>query len=141
MFLNDAPHSGKNNPFIAPADRRSCSQQRSRICRRPRHYPPTGRQDSHRYAARRRKGRSGSPQENHFAEKRNSRGQRRVGRPLSQILRRRAAPLGNCRSARRTPPGTKLLTASILAVTFKNLSPQKKRGGILPPLFFKSIRF
>src|SRR5262249_15879258 len=51
---------------------------------------------------RRRESGRGSAKEDYFAEKRNSRRQRRVGRALSEVLRRRAAPTWNRYGSGRT---------------------------------------
>src|SRR5262249_11168655 len=71
----------------------------------------------------------GSAKEDYFAEKRNPRRQRRVGRALSQVLRRRAAPTWHRDRAGRAAPA---------ALTFPNWESQNsvfEWGTPYPPCF------
>src|SRR5208282_6141103 len=66
----------------------------------------------HEHPKGRRKSRNRGAQAHYLSEKGNSRRQRGVGRPLSQVLFRRTPPPGHCLRCRRTsesrPPLTRL---------------------------------
>src|SRR5258705_11948792 len=99
----NAIDQGKNRAHLAPDRGPAGAEQRSGIYRRPRHHPPAHGPDHDQHPPRGRENRSRSPQKDLFAEKRNSRRQRRVGLAVPQVLFRRTAPGRHRRRSRRAP--------------------------------------